>query len=66
MINKRDKDLLILLISRPWSIAISRRDNQLRLHHLMQPLLKSNSGGSSSLNRIFLKNSTIWKYWNYF
>jgi hypothetical protein len=46
MINKRDKDLLILLISRPWSIAISRRDNQLkkRLHHLMQPLLKSNSG----------------------
>jgi hypothetical protein len=28
MINKRDKDLLILLISRPWSIAISRRDNQ--------------------------------------
>jgi hypothetical protein len=26
MINKRDKDLLILLISRPWSIAISRRD----------------------------------------
>jgi hypothetical protein len=49
MINKRDKDLLILLISRP-SIAISRRDNQLkRLHHLMQPLLKSNPGGSSSL-----------------
>jgi hypothetical protein len=29
MINKGDKDLLILL-SRPWSIAISRRDNQLK------------------------------------
>jgi hypothetical protein len=49
MINKRDKDLLILLISRPWSIAISRRDNQEAASFDAALFLKSNSGGSSSL-----------------
>jgi hypothetical protein len=30
MINKRDKDLLIFTYQQTWSIAISRRDNQLK------------------------------------
>jgi hypothetical protein len=52
---------LILLISRPWSIAISRRDNQLKEAASFDAasFLKSNWWKQFFVNRIFLKNSTI-------